>query len=84
LALKCVLSIQYARASNEVDQTGSGRNAFVAEEANRLGEQALINLRELSEITAQFQRRRDYCSAGARAADLPDSGPSRPSHRGRE
>jgi hypothetical protein len=49
LALKCVLSFQYARASNEVDQTGSGRNAFVAEEANRLGEQALINLRELSE-----------------------------------
>jgi hypothetical protein len=49
LALKCVLSFQYARASNEVDHTGSGRNAFVAEEVNRLGEQALINLRELSE-----------------------------------
>jgi hypothetical protein len=44
-----LLSFQYARASNEVDQTGSGRNAFVAEEANRPGEQALINLRELSE-----------------------------------
>jgi hypothetical protein len=49
LALKCVLSFQYARVRNEVDQTGSGRNAFVAEEANRPGEQALINLRELSE-----------------------------------
>jgi hypothetical protein len=49
LALKCVLSFQPARASNEVDQTGSGRNVFVVEEANRLGEQALINLRELSE-----------------------------------
>jgi hypothetical protein len=45
----CVLSFQYAGASNEVKQTGSGRNAFVAEEANRLGVQALVNRRELSE-----------------------------------
>jgi hypothetical protein len=29
LALKCLLSLQYARASNEVDQAGSGRNAYV-------------------------------------------------------
>jgi hypothetical protein len=35
-----------------VDQTGSGRNAFVQKRLIALGEQALINLRELSEITA--------------------------------
>lgn len=51
-----MLSCQFARASNEVHQTGSGRNAFVAEEANRLGEQALINLRELSEDSCNFNR----------------------------
>jgi hypothetical protein len=77
LALKCVLSFQYARASNEVDQTGSGRNAFVAEEANRLGEQALINLRELSEDNCAISTEERILQC-RQAAGLPDSGPSRP------
>jgi hypothetical protein len=41
-------AFQYARAGNEIDQTGSSRNVFVATEASLLGEQKIINLRELS------------------------------------
>lgn len=42
-------AFQYARAGNEIDQTGSGRNVFVATEASLLGKQKIINLREVSE-----------------------------------
>jgi hypothetical protein len=81
LALKCVLSFQYARASNEIDQTGSGRNAFVAEEANRLGEQALIDLRELSEDNCAISTKARLLQC-RRTAGLPTAALRDRRHRG--
>jgi hypothetical protein len=68
LALKCVLAFQYARASNGVDQTGSGRNTFVAEALIAWANKRSSICASFPRITAQFQRRRDYCSAGGRLA----------------